>query len=363
MILILRGDVAGAPPAAWLTGRALRQHLAEPIDLFWSGVPLRSALGSVSRTHRVAVFLDPRVDPGQKMELALRDLSLLQALQSAADQQNLGVTWLESVAYLGPPDVAAKLRTLAALRTEDLQTFPPPVKMKFLARAPLAWDDFAEPRELLQRLARESGLSVDGWQQIPYDLWAAADLPPLTLVGRLTLLLAPWDRTFEITSGGSRLKLVPIPEDPVLEGSYPGGSRPEEEARRFAALAPGARIRIAGKQIVVRGRVEDHERITGTGETEDRGSSASGLVALADKRFTLTVKEKPIGPLLQQLAAQIGLQLQIDSEALRRAGVSLDKRVSFRVKEATIDQLLQAAVQNIPVRCRRQGTVVVIEPN
>jgi hypothetical protein len=324
LILILRGDALavvqgdteklGQSPA-WFTGRELKRELDEPVDLIWSENPLRSALDNLSRTHRLAVFLDPRVDPDRKVQLSLRNVPLYEALQKIAKARNLGATLFGPVVYFGPPVTAVQLRGLTALRTGELQKASPAVRRKFFARAPMAWDDFAEPRKLIGWLARHNGLTPEGVDALPHDLWAAADLPPMTLVERLTLLLAPFGRTFTVSPDGRRLVLSPIPD--VLP------------------------------------KVQETGGLNG-------GRAAD--VALDNKRFTLTVEEKPFGPVMMQLAQQIGLELQMDTKTLRRAGVPPEQRVSFSVKEATLDQLLQAAVEHVPVRWRRQGNSVVIEP-
>ncbi|MBN2580091.1 MAG: STN domain-containing protein [Pirellulales bacterium] len=319
LILILRGNLAEASPTVWLTGRALHRRLAEPVDLFWSENPLQSALHNLAQTHRVAVFLDPRVDPGRKVQLSLQNVPLREALRRIASAENLEMTLLGPVVYYGPPRATPVLRTLAALRTEEVRSGSPARRKKFLASASLTWDDFAEPRDVIQRLAEKNGLTVEGLDNLPHDLWAAADLPPLTLVERLTLLLTPFGRTCKISPDGRRLTLVTIPEN-----------LPVQQTAGAGAL--------------------------------DGGDAPAAEVALADKRFTLTVQEKPFIPLMRQLVRQIGLELQMDDEALRRAGVPPDRRVSFRVREATIDQLLQAALGNLPLRYRLRGKTVVIEP-
>ena len=73
--------------------------------------------------------------------------------------------------------------------------------------------------------------------------------------------------------------------------------------------------------------------------------------------------EQPIGPLLEQLAAQINLEIKIDAKALEQAGVSLDQRVSFGVKNATVDELLRAALRQTGLKFVRKGNVVQIEPS
>ena len=67
------------------------------------------------------------------------------------------------------------------------------------------------------------------------------------------------------------------------------------------------------------------------------------------------MSEKPVGPLLQQLASQWRLELAVDEEALAAAGISLDRRISFHVREATADELLRAIADRSGLSVSRRG--------
>ena len=69
-----------------------------------------------------------------------------------------------------------------------------------------------------------------------------------------------------------------------------------------------------------------------------------------------------LGRVLDQLAARLELELRIDREALQQAGISLDAPVSFSVKNATIDELLEAVLAPAGCTFRREGKVVEIRP-
>ena len=193
---------------------------------------------------------------------------------------------------------------------------------------------------MLTRLAEENGLELTGLDLVPHDLWAAADLPPLSLTDRLTLVAAQFDLTFAVSSDGSGVRLAPLPRRVAIVRSYPGGPDPEAMAVRLAALAPQAEIEVVGGEVRVGGLVEDHERLApprpAAGPAKSRPAPRD---ALASKRFTLTVTEKPVGPVLRQLAAQWKLELAIDEESLSTAGISLQRRISLHVEEATADEL------------------------
>ena len=360
---------AAAAEVAWATGPALQRRLAAPLDIVWSGNPLRQALRGLARAEHVAILLDRRVDPDERLELKLAAVPLAEALRQIARSRQLGVAMLGPVAYFGPPEAAARLRTLAALREEEVRRLGPAVARVFLQAKPFAWDDFATPGALLGRLAEEGGVDIDGLSRVPHDLWAAAELPPLPWVDRLTLLAIQFDLTFAVVPGDRRrVELVPLPEAVALVRSYPGGLDPDAAAKRFAALAPGAQIKIAGDQVWVRGLLEDHERIAAPAPSAEPAEPpakrpspakvAAGRVVIS--RFA--VQEKPVGKVLEQLSTRLGFQLQMDADALRAAGISLDQRVSVEVENATLDDALRGLLRSTPLTYRRHGNVVEIVP-
>ena len=204
-------DAADAPK--WAAGAALRRQLVEPVDLLWSANPLRQAVTGLSRSLRVAVLIDRRVDPGQRVDLAFQGEPLGAVFEAIARHCGLGVSRLDNVVYLGPPAAAERLRGVATQWAAALRPLAPDRRAAFFRRKKLAWPDFSTPRDLLLQLGREGGLTLLNPERIPHDLWAAADLPPLSLADRLTLVAVQFDLTFRVTADGRRIELVPIPKD------------------------------------------------------------------------------------------------------------------------------------------------------
>jgi hypothetical protein len=347
----------------WATGPALQKNLAESVDIFLAENPMRQALESVARNKNVAVLLDRRIDPGRKIEISLRQTPLKETLESIAQKYNLGISMVGPVVYFAPPETARTVRTLVALRREDVRRLAPGTAKKFFEQKSIVWDDLTAPRELVQILGSENGIQIAGQDQIPHDLWAAADLPPLDLIERITLIAGQYDLTFQVSADGKRITLLPVPEHVVLVRTYPAGSQARATAKNYASLAPQARIQIDGDKIIVTGTIEDHERISSPQRSAQRNTAKSADTDLASKRHTLTIEEQPIGPLLEQLAPRLNLELKIDKKALEQAGVSLDQRVSFSVKNATLDELLQAALKNTGLKFIRRENIVQIEPS
>ena len=217
----LQADAA----APWATGPEFQKQLSRPTDIVWAGNPLRQAVGRLAREKRTAMLLDRRVDPEQKIDAQFSDVPLRAALQQIAESRGLGISILGSVVYVGPAEAASRLRTLAALRADDARRLPSAAARKFQQAKPMRWDDLAEPRGCSAALAEENGLELAGLDLVPHDLWAAADLPPLSLTDRLTLLAVQFDLTFAVQSDGTGLRLVPLPRRVAIARKLSGRPR------------------------------------------------------------------------------------------------------------------------------------------
>ena len=370
-MLVLVGLPRAAPlaaerPIAWLSGTALQRELARPVDLFWSGLPLRRGITDLSRTRRVAVLIDRRVDPGQELAMNVSGMPLEQVLRGIADHQGFGLSWLGPVAYFGPRHVTSRVRTLAQLRREEARRLAAAAGRKFLVPERVGWGDFATPRDLLSQLAAQSGIEISGLEQVPHDLWAEADLPPLSLVDRLTLIAGQFDLTFQVAADGSAVALVPVPDDVVIERRYPGGRQPDQLAEKWAALVPDAQIRVVAGELSVRGLLEEHEQIVAASTRSPRPRPPPPRAQPRQGQTKTMIREwrdrGQFGPMLEKIAATLELELRIDHEALGQAGISLQAPVSFSVKNATIDELLEAVLAPAGCTFHREGKVVEIRP-
>jgi len=311
----------------WATGTSLRHRLNRQVDILWTNTPLRRAIEGLAHAHQVAILIDRRVDPDQKLSLSLKGVSLESAFQEIARQCGLGVSRLGDVLYLGPLPVAEHLGTVATALEKDIRQLPPTMQRKFFRPKKLTWEDFTTPRELLAGLVRENRLKIANPDQVPHDLWAAADLPPCSLIERLTLIAIQFNLTFKVTNHGKAMQLVSLPENirsvPTRTPTGPSPSRPA--SKRPTAKSPTSL---------------DQVRI-------DR----------------ISIREKPLGPVLEQLAERLGLELQIDEKAIRAAGISLDQRVSVNLENASVDELLRELLKPTRLTFQRRRSVVEIAPS
>jgi hypothetical protein len=368
---------AGYESIAWPSGVALKWQLAQPISVQWAegptwpAPPLRKTLLGLSRANRVAIVIDRRVDPDQKLNLSLRNVPLEDVLRQAAASLGLGMTKLGPVIYFGPLEYTARLRTLAEMHAEEVRALPYEAGRKLTQSDRLAWNDFATPREILGQMAEKSRLQIVGLERVPHDLWAAAELPPLPLVDRLTLLLGQFDLSFQVSPDGDSITLAPLPARVAIVRSYSGGAGAEQLAAKWAAEVPQCEVKASGGKVYVRGLLEDQERIAALSRPGGRPSSRPpktvthppAKVGNSAQRFTMRARPGPLRVLLEQLAFQMQLELKIDEEAIKKADISLDQTVSFAgVENASFDELWTAALKSTGCTYRHRGNTLWIVP-
>jgi len=348
-LCLLAAPALGQNAGGWKTGAAFRRELENRITVTWSQrtsqPTLRDAASSLSQSTGIAIFLDRRLDGEQSIELAVKNEPSQLLLAKLAAAAGAGQTTIDSVIYFGPAETAAKLATLAALRRQEAGQLPQAAKARLLRTQPWKWDELAEPRKLLADLAAQDSVTVENADIIPQDLWPAVSLPPLPWVDRLSLLLAGFGLTFEITNQGKTVRLVNLPQSAVLERTYTPHGVPESAAAELRRIVPAAEIRVEKGKLAVTASQEDHDKI----ERLLAGQSVRTITTVkggGEKRFFLTVEKKPAGAVVRQVATELGKELKFDTAALEK----LKQEVNLSVKSATLDELLTATLKPLGLK-------------
>jgi hypothetical protein len=354
---VLRATGEETGPVSWLSAEGAHQQLERPLSVQWSGVRLQDALNHLARSQRVAILLDRRVDPDQEIELTLENVRLETALATIAARLNLGVSQVGPVVYLGPPKTARRLRTLVELRNQEIESLPAAIRRVLLTRKPCRWEMLATPREVLEAASKDYGIKLEHLEQMPHDLWRAADLPTLTFAERMSLIAAQFDLTFTLHSSGRTLQLIAMPEQPSLEKAYPA-TAPAEAVSKLRPLLPNCELKAEDRRIFVRGTAEDHEAVRQllAGKTVRRVAAGPSKTV-----YQLNVSA-PAGRLIRELATKLGRRLEIDEEAIRQAGLSLEKDVKVSVRNVNEEDLLRALLDPAGLTFERKGESIIVRP-
>lgn len=313
-VIGLRCSAAEHKSTTWLTGDGLLAALAEPTSVTWEQVPFREYLQQLARAHRVCVFLDRRVDPSQEISFDAKDTALGTALQQLAQQVGARVTLLEAVVYMGPEPAVVKLAAQAAARQREVGRLPGSIRRRLAAQRAWHWDELSVPRQLLGQLAEQGGVTIEGLDQVTYDLWPSADLPKLSWINRLSIVLAGFDLSFAFVANGRDVRVVPYPK-----------SAPDTSMVNIWPALPHA----AGKP---------------------------QPPMLERTRYTMTVAGHPIGAVLKTLEVRSGLTFEVDPAATQK----LNEVAKFEVRDATVDQLLDALLGPAGLTFKRRDRQVLV---
>lgn len=363
LCLVFVTAVPGQAPRRWKTGQAFERVWASDVqNLVWSaGTPVREAVEALERTQGVAILLDRRIDPQTAIELSLRDVPTLAVLQRLATQCGATPVMLNDVVYLGPRMAVGGLSVAAESRRREASRLPKKVSTRFLATREWKWDTLAEPRALIQDLADEAHVKIENVDQIPHDLWPARELPALPWVDRLSLVLAGFGLTYAFEEEGRRVQLVTLPEAEIVDRTYDTALNAMQLEAILAAAPPGV-IKVSDGQLEVHGTVEEHSQLQRllAGRTQAArqgpGRKPADGSGVGKTLFTLKVASQPLEAILHALENQFGLQVQWD-DALRE---QLQTRVTFEVREAKLEQLLDAALKPVGLTFRQTGDTITI---
>ena len=349
---IIGGEAAHAQMARSGAGRTAQQ-LAQPVSLTWQEVPLATALDRLAATQSIAVWLDRRIDPSMPINLTVADVPVADVLKTLGEQAGAAAIPFAGVVYLGPQQTADELTTLAELARAPLTKAPAAMRNAWLKPQPSSYARLSQPRELFAQLAKDMDATAMNIEQIPHDLWPARELPAMAAIDRAVLLLAGFDLTCRLSADGRQLVVVPIERPVVISREYripPSRAAAFEEA---LAELPAAKASGEKRRPTVAARSEEHDQLRAAlaGRSSASGASTaaaprrpvkpSGGDSLASRRFTLTIENKPLAPVLAQLASQLNLQVNWDA-AISDTAEGRNTLVSCQVDRANLDDLLKA---------------------
>lgn len=358
--LLHRPSLAAEPIDAvgWKTDAELQRQLDSRIGIRWSQNPLRDALENLARVQQVAIFLDRRVDPGQPLEFSVSDTPLREVIERLAAGLDLGLSFVGPVAYFGPRSSTEKLATLAAIKDQQAKAAPVAAD-RLLRKRRLQWERLSTPREVIDRIATDYGMRVEGMEQVAHDLWPAAELPPMTFGQAMTVVLGGFDLTFEFAPGGRTIQLVPMPRSVSIQRIYePRGDR----AQILAALRqqyPGLELEVQNGQVTVDAPVEVHEAIARIFRGQTTKPAPSRKSPKGETRYTLKIENQPVGGIAQALAKRLGREVRFHPDLTRQR---LEMLVSFQVEDVTLEELFKALLSPAKMDYQLDDKTLTIVP-
>ena len=330
----------------WLTGKKLNAALLQPVSVVREGAGLREILGRLAGVRRTACVLDRRIDPSQPVSLQLQQAPLRLAFDEAAAQVGAVCAPIGGTLLIGRAAEIDPLLTQAELLQTKLKRdrgVPAARRLTLLREREFSWDDLETPREIVDRIAGDWDLAIENAEVIPHDLWAAGSAAGVDVVQVLSLVLGQFGLSFEFQSGAKTIAIVPLPDRVIVEQTH----RPQEMSLAAAAEVvsrewPEATVRRQRSTLQVTASMLEHEAIARRlGERPHLKTTNREPVPLSRMRFPIRVVRKPVGAILQALAAQ-GVSIEYDADALTAAGADLTTLVTLEFQSATVEELLEA---------------------
>jgi len=210
--------VCAIPPTvyaqqSWLVGKERVHQNLNPVSVTWSQSPLGEQLNSLSQQRRIAIWLDPDVDPTVKQTMRFKNRTTDQVVWETAHANGLGATWIGDILYVGPRHKTDRLpyvmEAAAKKLTKAKSSFPN--RDAWRNSQSTTWADASTTEEVMS-MFRQQGLDFeDPDKLIPLDVLAGADWPKQKGVPRVCLFLAGYGLTLEIGNAG-KPKVIRMPD-------------------------------------------------------------------------------------------------------------------------------------------------------
>ncbi len=358
------------PVPELVQGQAFQQTLNQHISVRWENVDIRTILERLTAEYHIAFLRDRRIDPDAVVSFSTAPKPAREVVTDVSELAGGDIRFVGNTAYVGPELAAQKLRTLIALRTEELanaEGIPQEHQQHLAKRQTIHWQDLDQPAEVLENIARQYELKIVGGERIPHDLWGGGTIIADSAAEALSLILIQFDLTFHWRSGATEIEIVPIPEKVVLaRGHNPRPHSMRQATELIGAELPGLSQRSEGGKIVVLGTIEEHETVERVLHppqpkiAEHPGNAADD--PLENERITLRVMGVPALALIKDLQKRYKMGFNYDTQALAAAEIDLEQKVDIHVTKTTIDGYLAAFIKQIGAEFERNGLQVTIRP-
>jgi len=385
------------------TGVRLRSELQRPINITRPDVPLREIIARLSELHHIAILLDRRIDPDQRIDVQLSQVTLNDGLELLARQVDADAGIVGSTIIIGPGDALDRTRTDIVIQVLSLSRSSIIAQQRFnrnvYSSKTIQWDDLQSPSDLVQMIVEEFAFTVpdstlmfdefdssreqlktipvrrdlilSGIDRIPHDLWAAGVMADVTVVEALTLVAAQYDLTCNWNLEATSVRLAPARGRQTIEKRYTVSPQRykavklqlQEEAPLANIVSMGPGFTPQGRYMMFAATVGEHERIKAilTGDPDKQQDDTPDQGPLQNRTFTLTTERASVIAILRTLESQ-GTNVEYDADALVAVGIDLSQKVTLSLNKATADEFFQALCEPLGLDYEIDGKTVRLTP-
>ena len=335
------------------SSRAAQSTLQAPTRVFWDQTPLRTGLQELSQRFRVTIWLDRDIDPSQLVSATAadlpRDASLQKTLEHIASAANAELGLIENVVYIGPQGRVGRLQRAAVELHDRLSRGGADPQSATLRE--LQWSELATPTEILRQI--ESNWKIEIAGELPHDLFHAGQFhQPATLATQATVLLGGFDREVEWLQG-NRFGIVPLQPTVEWQANYSKGQLDLSHLARLRAEYVGAQCQTRGSVSRVQGATGFHLALL----AQPHSNRPAAMLGNKSERYEFEVTNTPVVSVLEHLGTNLGFELKWDENC---SPAQRERRISFKVQQVTLDQLLSEIARSSELSINRQGTSVSV---
>lgn len=309
-----------------------------PSSVLWRDQPLKPGLIAFQSGQNVELFLDRRVDSSQLLTVGLGADRADLLLKKIAEAAGCKLGFVESVAFIGPVEAVPKIelsywRAWYQYRKQiiDTKAGGDSNKAPQIPVQKLQWDRLATPQDILANIEREWHIEILGKDQVPHDLWDSGSYSTLSLPAQICLVVAGFNLTAEPVPQTNQWKIIPLRDSTTAVLAYAKNQWKAENLEAWGGNA--VEISDDGKSTRVRSDVATHYAIA---LSKFAAALPKPKSRFENLRFTFEVANTPAADVIDAIALQ--LQLQVDWQT-NRAAVA-QRRIGLKVMQVSVKQLM-----------------------
>lgn len=364
-----------------LVGREFTQKIASRLNLIRSDAELLKTVEDLQRTQNIAIVLDRRIDPNQKVSLNVSGISIRDVISQIAqrtsnlESKSNDVRIIGDTVVVGPKESLSKFRTLVHLRTEELRKLPnrsTRTLQEITDKETVHWNDLDRPIDVLEKLAAANFVKIANPQTMRHDLWRGGTMFNVNFIEAATCILLQYDLMFEWNNDATEITLLALPEAVgIIEKHRSRKVSPAEAVTIIQKRWPKLKADIVQSEVSVFATVEQQAVISElmrSGEWPEANeakpankANQPNTIPLAKRNISLRVIRKPVSTVLATLIKS-GINIQYDPTALKTAGIDLSANIDLDVKNADIDELMSAICKPVGMKFRIEGEIIHLMP-
>jgi hypothetical protein len=304
-----------------LSDNRLQEALAATISWSARRVPLCDQLTDIQTQSGISIIRDRRLDPRFTVSVDtgfVTRLTVLQQIASAIPDCLAMPT--DKYVILGPTSSVNLLPILLDLCESQQAAWKRlPLAHGRKSTQPMTtnWEQLAEPRTILTKAAKESGVVIRNPEAIPHDAWDARRLPRMTFLELSALILIQFDLYAVADSKSATVTITSVSEAEPLEYRHTLTSRQKsrlmtEWQKRF----PGLPVRWSASSATFTADLKTHaefRQLVRTTATESSNVKNATTDSLRTRLFQLKAERATLGSVIESFRAN-GIVVEIPRE-------------------------------------------------